>query len=252
MTTPRLLLERLDAIGESLRGRDGALALLGLGSVGTETTRLDAYSDLDFFVIVREGVKEEYLRNLDWLADVRPLAYAFQNTDDGYKALFDDGIFCEFAVFESQEMATIPYSAGRIVWKTADFDESIAIPHSASAPSRKTVEWRLGEALTNLYVGLGRYHRAEKLSAARFIQSYAVDQILQLALEVEKAQPILLDQFNIERRFEDQFPDVAAHLPEFIQGYDHSRESALAILTFLEEHFEVNAAIAQQIRGLCH
>jgi hypothetical protein len=251
MKTPQQLLERLDAIGESLRTSGNALALLGLGSVGTETARLDVYSDLDFFAIVREGYKARYIDNLDWLSNINPIAYAFRNTVDGYKVLFEDGIFCEFAVFEPQELAQIPFSAGRIVWKTADFDESICQPRQQTQHSAHPVEFRLGEALTNLYVGLGRYHRGEKLSAARFIQNYAVDHILQLAAQIESARPALVDVYNVERRFEQRFPDVAAHLPEFVQGYDRSPESALAILEFLEAHFEVNPAIAAQIRLLC-
>lgn len=251
MKTTEQLLQRLDDIGTSLRVSGNALALLGLGSVGTETARLDAYSDLDFFAIVREGFKAEYIDNLNWLSNVNPIAFAFRNTVDGYKVLFEDGIFCEFAVFEPHELATIPFSAGRIVWKTGDFDESICQPADKTPSKPKPVEFHLGEALTNLYVGMGRYRRGEKLSAARFIQSYAVDHILQLASHVETAQPALVDQYNIERRFESRFPNIAAHLSAFIQGYDRSPESALAILEFLETHFEVNKAIAAQIRALC-
>ncbi len=252
MKTPQQLLERLEAIGESLRVSGNALALLGLGSVGTETARLDAYSDLDFFAIARKGYKAHYIDRLDWLSNINPIAYAVRNTVDGYKVLFEDGIFCEFAVFEPQEMANIPFSAGRIVWKSDDFDESICQPRQKSQPSQHPVEFRLGEALTNLYVGLGRYHRGEKLSAARFIQNYAVDQILQLAAQIETAQPALVDVYNAERRFEQRFPKLAAQLPNFVQGYDRSPEAALAILEFLEAHFEVNPAIAAQIRSLCN
>jgi hypothetical protein len=42
--------------------------------------------------------------------------------------------------------------------------------------------------LTNLYVGLGRFHRGEKLSALRFIQHHAVDRFLELTEQVEAAQ----------------------------------------------------------------
>lgn len=250
MTTPEQLLARLDAIGRSLSQRPAALALLGLGSVGTETARLDAYSDLDFFAIVRQGTKHDYIQNLNWLSDVHPVAYAFLNTPDGYKLLFEDGIFCEFAVFEPPELIHIPFTAARVVWQAADFDDSLLRTQPAAAPRSKPVEWEVGEALTNLYVGLGRYHRGEKLSALRFIQGYALDRILSLAARVETAQAGLVDPFSSERRFEQRYPVVAEQMATFMQGYDHSRESALAILAFLEAHFAVNPALAARIRQL--
>ena len=103
MTDPQRLLQRLDEIGQALAQSDHALALIGLGSVGTELDRLDAYSDLDFFAIVEPTYKSRYLQHPDWLYRVHPIAFAFENTADGYKLLFADGIFCEMAEREYQE-----------------------------------------------------------------------------------------------------------------------------------------------------
>jgi hypothetical protein len=247
---PQALLDRLAAIGQSLKNTGHALALLGLGSVGQETERLDEYSDLDFFAIVEAGYKSAFIENLDWFSSVCPIAYHFKNTADGYKLLFEDGIFCEMAVFEPQELANIPFAGGRIIWKDAAFDENLTLPKRKPA-SENTVEWLLGEALTNLYVGLGRYHRGEKLSAARFIQGYAVDRILELSAVVERPRPGHEDSFALERRYERRFPATAAYLPQFIQGYERSRESAQAILAFLDAHFEVNPAMRTAILELC-
>ena len=69
---------------------------------------------------------------------------------------------------------------------------------------------------------------------------------------LESSQPITEDIFSGERRFEARYPDVASHFSQFIQGYDRNIESALAILGFLELHFEVNRAIREAILGLCH
>lgn len=250
MQTRQRLLERLDAIGVSLSGSSTALALLGLGSVGVETERLDAYSDLDFFVIVKSGCKPGYLANLEWLAAVAPLAYYFQNTADGYKALFADGIFCEFAIFEPGELASIPFTRGRVIWKDDAFDETLCVPRPRPQ-SEHTLEWLLGEALTNLYVGLGRFQRGEILSGTRFIQSHAIDHVLELTRYIEPAQAQAEDIFAHERRYELRYPQTAQYLPSFMQGYGHNLESALAILLFLEQHFEVNPAMSAAIRALC-
>ena len=47
----------------------------------------------------------------------------------------------------------------RVVWKREEISDTIAVPVKQSSPSTHPVEWLVGEALTNLYVGLGRYRR---------------------------------------------------------------------------------------------
>jgi hypothetical protein len=246
------LLKRLDEIGYSLKRSRHALALIGLGSVGLELDRLDPYSDLDFFVIVEDGYKHAYIDSLQWLRDVYPVVYSFRNTEDGYKLLFEDAIFCEFAVFERDELKNIPFSPGRVVWKREDVPDTVSQPMSGPAPhARRTKEWLLGEALTNLYVGLNRDKRGEKLSATRFIQGYAVDRCLELVEYIDEAKEVHRDPFVNERRFEQRFPEFADYVSTWMQGYERNCESALAILVFLEAHFEVNGALTKTIRGLC-
>lgn len=252
MITSQALLQRLDAIGQSLSHTGKALALLGLGSVGEELDRLDGYSDLDFFAIVQPGCKQAFIENLDWLSSLHPIAYAFKNTPDGYKLLFEDGIFCEFAVFEEQELAEIPFGTGRIVWKHPSIDDAIRIPRKQTIPNiEKTVDWLLGEALTNLYVGLCRWRRGEILSATRFIQGYAVDRIVELSSQIETEEAAHPDPFAHERRYEARFPKIARYLPSFVQGYDRNAASARAILEFLDAHFAINPALKHAILKLC-
>ena len=246
------LLKRLDEIGQSLERSDHALALIGLGSVGLELDRLDSYSDLDFFAIVEEGYKQAYLDSLRWLSDIHPITYSFLNTEDGYKVLFEDGIFCEFAVFEPAELEKIPFAPGRIVWKRADIPDTFGQSTiSLSTNQKRDKEWLLGEALTNLYVGLNREKRGEKLSATRFIQGYAVDRLLELMEYIEPSKEVPRDPFVNERRFEQRFPGLTSQVGNWMQGYEKNRASALAMLDFLEKHFEVNHAIAEAIRSLC-
>lgn len=245
------LLKRLDEIGQSLAQSGHALALLGLGSVGEELHRLDEYSDLDFFAIVEPGYKSRYIENLDWLSALCPIAFHFQNTADGYKLLFADGVFCEFAVFEPQELQSIPFAAGRIVWQRADAPQGLHHPAKESVRAARDQEFLIGEALTNLYVGMGRDQRGEKLSATRFIQGYAVDRLLELAEYIEPEQNVTRDLFANERRFEGRHPAIAREMSAWLQGYERNRESALAILAFVEAHFEVNPALANSIRKLC-
>jgi hypothetical protein len=249
---PQSLLRRLDDIGRSLDQSGHALALIGLGSAGLELDRLDAYSDLDFFVIVEHGQKRAYLDSLHWLSDVHSVAYSFLNTKDGYKVLFADGIFCEFAVFELDELKDVPFASGRIVWKRADIPDKVRHPVLMPASqSKRSQEWLLGEVLTNIYVGLSREKRGEQLSATRFIQGYAVDRLVELVDYIAMAKQTHRDPFVNERRFEQRFPDLVSEISTWVQGYERNRESALAILAFLEIHFEVNHAMTRAIRALC-
>lgn len=249
----QLLLDRLDAIAASLAASGAALALIGLGSAGAERDRMDAYSDLDFFAIVQPGAKDAFISDLAWLERVHPIAFAFQNTNDGDKVLFADGVYAEFAVFTPEELPRIPTHKGHIVWRADGFDvASAGRSYTPPAPPEPhTVEWLYGEIITNLYVGLLRFHRGERLSAMRLIQTHAVDRLIELAPHLQRPTSASADPFAPERRFEARYPEVAAMLPHFAQGYDRSVESALAILAFLERHTTVNTAIKERILDLC-
>lgn len=252
MDNKERLLIRLDAIASSLAASGNGLALLALGSVGREVERLDEFSDLDFFAIVAEGCKTSYIENLSWLERVSPVGYAFKNSPDGYKLMFEDGILCEFAVFEEAELAAAVYAPGRVIWhapgfNTSLFKEAPVLPVNQHQP----VEWLVGEALTNLYVGLCRYRRGEKLSAMRFVQMYALDRVVELTKLVEPMQPGWVDVFSQERRFEQRFPLTAQNLSKMAQGYDRTPQSALVILEFLQKNFDVNPVIQREIVALC-
>lgn len=243
-----LLIRRLDQIARSLAADGRALALLGLGSSGLDLDRMDEFSDLDFFVIVNAGSKVSFLDDLDWLATVAPIAYSYRNTPDGHKLLFADGVFCELAVFEPHELRAIPFAPGRVIWKAPGFDETACAPPPRPAPVQADTAWLVGEALTNLHVGLSRLRRGEKLAAERAIQVHAVSAVLRLAARIETEHPVARDPFAEERRFESRFPGLAAELPSFVQGFEGSRDSALAILRFLERSFPVNDAMAAAVR----
>jgi hypothetical protein len=248
---PAQLLARLDAIADALAQLPSARALIGLGSVGVELDRLDTYSDLDFFVIVAPGQQSSLLTDLSWLARIAPIAFAFQNTPDGYKLLFEDGIFCEFAVFDEAALAGIPFAPGRIVWRRETVDPQISQPQlTPTATSHHSADWLLGEALTNLYVGLCRHRRGEELSAVRFIQFYAVERVVEWVAMTQPAAGGAPDLFNPERRIEQRYPQIAHHLPQFVQGYDRSRESAAAILDFVAARTAIPPALHDRILAL--
>lgn len=252
-TTPAHLLNRLNDIAQNVRQTGQALALIGLGSAGAERDRMDQYSDLDFYIIARPGKRPRFIEQLDWLETAVPIGFGFQNSIHGHKIIYADGILCEYAIFEPDEMKTVAFTEGHLVWHDPDFDLSLAKPNlpPRAGHLESQTAWKLGEILTNLYVGLLRYYRGEKISAARFIQHYAVDRLLELAPRLETAQPAHADPFQPERRFEQQFPELSHLLPDFIPGYLHSPHAARAILQFLETHFAIDPFMKNAILEMC-
>jgi hypothetical protein len=110
-----------------------------------------------------------------------------------------------------------------------------------------SVDHQVNEALTNLYVGLQREARGERLSAARLIQSHAVDRILTvLDLDGDSGR----DEFAVERRVEMRYGADVLPLAEMVPGYEHNREAALVILTWLEARADVDETLAAAIRAL--
>lgn len=250
---PEALLARLDTIGLVLAASGNARALLALGSVGLETSRLDAYSDLDFFAVMKDGFKQTYINSLDWLCQAYPIVFSYRNTVDGHKVLFDDGIFAEFAVFEVGDLAHIPFVEGRLVWHEPDFDPALALPPWGKHPPEPTSpEWLAGEVLSCLYVGMSRLRRGETLAAFQMIQGFAVENLLKLAAQQQTSTDAMSDRFNITRRFEQIYPNTAPLLPTLMQGYNHSAESAQAVLAMLETLHPVNAAMKASILHLCN
>jgi hypothetical protein len=243
----RRLLARLDAIAAVLSAREDTLALLALGSVANGSSRIDEHSDLDFFVLVRNGAKPHYIDDLGWLAAAHPLAWHFRNTVDGCKALMSDGVFCEFAVFELQELASIPYSPGRFVWRRNEVDPALAQPLRA-LPGRSDPAWLAGEVLSNLLVGLHRFARGERLAAMRLVQVHALDRLLELREQTDPIEPATeRDAFAVDRRVEQRLPGLAEALSVMAPGYHGTPQAALLILAALQAVHPVPQPIAAEI-----
>jgi hypothetical protein len=248
---PARLLARLDDLGGVLADRGDALALIGLGSVGADLARLDDHSDLDFFVVVENGAKARYLADIDWLKALGPIAFEFPNTVDGRKVLFVDGLYAEYAVFTLPELADAAYASGRIVWRREDAPVGLETPkRPPPARSPETIEWHVGEALTNLYVGLHRDLRGERLSGMRLIQVHALDHLISVLDVLERASAARQDPFSIDRAVERRLDASVLPLGDLAPGYEHNREAALAILGVLEGLIPIDARMAQAIRGL--
>jgi lincosamide nucleotidyltransferase B/F len=239
LITPDRLLSGLEAIAHTVSERPEALALLALGSCGLARDRLDAYSDLDFFVIVEAHAKAAWTQNLDWLTTGSPLIFAHRNTLDGWKTLDQDGVFCEFAVFHPAELATIPFCEGRVVWSRDGFDTVLLKP-GVMAPVDDP-HWLANEALTNILVGLKRLMRGENLAAHQAICVNAANFVCALLVGQQKA-----DAYNPWRRLEARHPDVSAALTSALAYVDPAM-TAKALVALIRDTHSIPEAMDREI-----
>ena len=248
----KLLESRLGDIARVLESDVDGLALLGLGSAGTERARFDEWSDLDFFAIVRDASKERFLSDPSWLDRAHPVAYRFRNSPDGFKLLFADGVFAEMAVFGTNELAAIPFAAGAVIWAREGVDIAAFEPKSEAGRLRAGIDpdHAAGELLTCLYVGMCRYRRGELLSAWRFVQVYCLDRVLELASVWLHPNPSFPDLYSRDRRAEARHPELVALFGEALTGYRGTPAAVLALLGWLESHTAVNPALKQAILDL--
>lgn len=203
-------------------------------------------------MVVDDGAKQRYLDSIDWLEEPCGVSFSFRNTVDGRKALHTDGVFAEYAIFSLEELRRAAFTAGRVVWQRDDAPAGLdlpARPPGSAAPT--SVDWNVNEALTNLYVGLQRDARGERLSAMRLIQVFAVDRVIALLELLEAADAGARDPFAIERRAEVRFGVDVLPLAELAPGYGRNREAALAVLGWLEARFEVDPVMAGAVRERC-
>lgn len=238
--------ERLIEIKNIVGNDPQVLCLLGLGSMA-ELNRLDAFSDIDFFLIVQNGTKQEYLKSLKWM-ESKPIAYAFRNTKDGYKVLYEDGVFAEFAVFDQDEIKTAHFSKGHVFYLKEGIDASLVEPKHQ--PQKKTIDqhFLINEALTNLYIGLQRELRGEIASATTFIQGHAYQNIIQLFPLILGEQKVDEDLYVYERRIEQRFMQSEEIISKLRPGYEHNADAASFALNFLNQHFEVDAEMKRDIQ----
>ena len=220
-------LQRLQEIARNLADETRALALLTLGSIGRDRQRLDEHSDLDFFVIATQP--EALLSDLRWLG--QPLQWAHRDTPDGCKALVD-GLFHEFAVFPPDRFPGVAFEPGEFVWVREGFDTSSVVP---SVPQRHDDGWLRREILSNLYVGLHRLLRGERLAAMHMVQVQALDNLLRLQGTDDAFAPARRAErwglpLEVLAGGYSATPAAAAMILDMVEGDDHMADEVRALL----------------------
>ena len=231
--------KRFNEIIQLNQHKEEVLAFIGLGSMH-DLTRLDAYSDIDFFILVQsQQDKKIYMEDMSWL-DVHPIIFSYIETRDGLKVIYEDGILLEFAVFTMDELKLIPFQEGTIYYKKPFIEEHDLKPQleqSHPFDLNKTIS----NCLSNLYVGLLREHRGEHVAAFLMIQVYATSNLLKI---LDQHQD---DPFVVERRIEKRLNvDYQALYP----GITHNKKAVLTILNYLELNTSSYEALINKIKDM--
>jgi hypothetical protein len=231
-----------------------ALALLATGSLGLEPGRLDRYSDLDLLLVCRSGTDAVFLDDPCWIGRVHTVGYCFRFNADCIKLLFDDGVFCELAVMDPTKLAALHFPGGRVLWKADDFDESLCTPADTGAapPISAPDDWVINELLTTIHIGLSKYARGEWLSGFTYIHNQALPLFMELvSRHYMPVHGVSEDPYTKARRFESRYPGIETELKSMLQGYERTRESALAMLAWLDRIYTVNPLMKVGIVSLC-
>ncbi|GLY06801.1 hypothetical protein [Actinoplanes sp. NBRC 101535] len=244
------ILRRLDELATVLSERADTVALLALGSAGAQRARLDEHSGLDFLVVAQERAVWRLLDRTDWLEAPCPVLWSYAHERNGRTALYADGILAAYRIVTARELAHLPFSGARVVWRRADAPPGLT--QSEVLPPRTpydSPEFHVGEALTLLWSGLHRELRGERLAASRLIQVRAVDRVVSLA-RLGSGEPLYRDLFDPSRRVERAHPPQVLPLATMVPGYAHNAAAATAVLDWLAPRHPLPAAMVAILREL--
>lgn len=184
--------------------------IIGLVFAGSaaDHSRVDEHSDQDFFLIVKNGLGEQYRKDLSWLPDTDLIVIRPRETAHGLKVVYRNGDLLEFAVFEDQELELGAANEYSVPVDKQNITERMRLIAERSNPKDvdRSTEWELFLSLT--LIGVGRYRRGEVIAAEQHIKSYALDKALKL---IRLANPVDHDRsdfFNSYRRFEFDYPEL--------------------------------------------
>lgn len=202
---------------EKLQSLPDVLGLMFAGSAA-DLSRVDEFSDQDFYLIVKDGTAESFRQDLSWLPDHENIILRPRETEHGLKVLYLDGTMLEFAVFEIGELPShIAPIDNRVVFDRGGVSEIIEkITKRDNKPFDPDSEYQL--FLTLLQIGAGRVKRGELIAGTQHIKSYALNHLLGLIRFYQPAPRDSSDALNRYRRFEQDYPQLGDELASLLDG----------------------------------
>ena len=205
-----------ETLSANVASNPNLMGLVLLGSTA-DTSRVDEWSDHDFFLITKEGLGEDYRQDLSWLPFADHIAWAPRETDHGLKVVYDFGHVLEFAVFNDSELelakvnsVAVPVDKSNLTARVEKLRQ-LSVPAAPADPAAK-LQIDLELLLSHILIGVGRFRRGETLIAGEQIRSYLVPNLLNLItswVEPAPGSAVSEDNLNRFRRFEKRYPAAA-------------------------------------------
>ena len=215
------------------------LGLVALGSMAALDYKPDQWSDHDFFVIVESGHQEHFRTNFHWLPEANEIIFSFRETAHGVKILYTNAHLLEFAIFDLNELNLARINRYRILIDRCELETHMqkVVTFTKEQSARVNPDWLFGQFLTNLLVGVGRYHRGEHLSASFFVKGSAFRNLtLLFHTFAESPYAQLLDDLDPFRRMEIALPEIGKKLNQFLQL--DTPDAASEMLELAKESFQ--------------
>ena len=190
------------------------LGLVALGSMADRDYAPDAFSDHDFFLVVRPGEQEGFRKDLRWIPG--EISFAFRETPHGLKVLLSDGHLLELAVFDPNELYLAKVNRYRTLLDRADIEQRMREVREetfrACGAGGGDDAWLLGQTLAQLLVAAGRGSRGEVLSGRALLAVALRNVLVLLERHVPSDERGLLDGLDPHRRFERAYPELGREL----------------------------------------
>jgi hypothetical protein len=200
--------ERLRA---SLDGDGRVLGLVASGSMSGEPPQADAYSDHDFFVVVRPGEQERMRTGLSWLPDAEQIVLPYRETEHGVKVIYRSGHLLEFAIFDLDELQLARVNRYRTLIDRGGIEDRMRALRQRTQREQRPPDraWLWGQFLTALLVGCWRFRRGERLSGRTLL--------LAAARYLAQLSGTPADSLDPVRRFENTHPRIGAAVDEALE-----------------------------------
>jgi hypothetical protein len=232
MTGPDRFEQLSRDLAEGVRGRDGLIGLVLLGSASDDARfRRDEWSDHDFFAIAEKGRGAEVRPDLSWLPDQSHIVLTAREGEIGFVALYDDGHVLEFAVAEADELSGALAAEATVVVDDAVGATSALIARArerAAAADRFDPETDARLVLVKLLIGVGRVRRGERLNGGQFIRQWAVQHLVRAVRgRLSDRSTDLRDANDPLRRFERDFPEWGERIAAAVSQPEEDAARAL-------------------------